>query len=60
MADRARDRCCRAPIRTHVGSCWDARSRCLPVERDTAHRASPKGVEVCIHCPPDSALGVLD
>ncbi|WP_329387374.1 DUF6233 domain-containing protein [Streptomyces sp. NBC_01351] len=50
----------RAPVRVHVGSCWDTRSRCLPVERDAARRALAEGVEACTHCRPDNALGVLD
>ncbi|MGW3321166.1 DUF6233 domain-containing protein [Streptomyces virginiae] len=50
----------RSPVRVHVGSCWDTRSRCLPADRDTARRAIAEGVEACTHCRPDTALGVLD
>jgi hypothetical protein len=50
----------RAPVRVHVGSCWDTRSRCLPTDRDAARRALADGVEACTHCRPDTALGVLD
>lgn len=50
----------RAPVRVHVGSCWDTRSRCLPADRDTVRRALADGVEACTHCRPDTVLGVLD
>ncbi|MFD9256909.1 DUF6233 domain-containing protein, partial [Streptomyces sp. NPDC059538] len=50
----------RAPVRVHVGDCWDTRTRCHPADRDTARRALADGVEACTHCRPDTALGVLD
>lgn len=50
----------RTPVRVHAGDCWDAGSRCHPVDRDTARRALAGGVEACTHCRPDTALGVLD
>ncbi|MGW1765005.1 DUF6233 domain-containing protein [Streptomyces sp. NPDC002073] len=50
----------RAPVRVHVGSCWDAKSRCRPAERDAARRALVDGAEPCTHCRPDTELGVLD
>ncbi|MEU7551458.1 DUF6233 domain-containing protein [Streptomyces sp. NPDC044571] len=46
--------------RSHVGDCWDTRSRCHPAGRDLARRALADGVEACTHCRPDTALGVLD
>lgn len=50
----------RAPVRVHVGDCWDTRTRCKPADRDTVRRALTEGVEACTHCRPDTALGVLD
>ncbi|UUU37587.1 DUF6233 domain-containing protein [Streptomyces sp. NBC_00162] len=50
----------RAPVRVHAGDCWDTRSRCEPADRDTARRALADGIEACMHCRPDTALGVLD
>ncbi|MFC9821357.1 DUF6233 domain-containing protein [Streptomyces erythrochromogenes] len=50
----------RAPVRVHVGSCWDTRSRCQGADRDAARRALADGVEACTHCRPDTVLGVLD
>ncbi|MFI8360736.1 DUF6233 domain-containing protein [Streptomyces sp. NPDC085612] len=50
----------RAPVRVHVGDCWDTRTRCAPADRDTARRALADGVEACTHCRPDTVLGVLD
>jgi hypothetical protein len=50
----------RAPVRVHVGDCWDTRSRCKPASADLARRALAEGVEACTHCRPDTALGVLD
>lgn len=50
----------RAPVRVHVGDCWDTRSRCKPAARDAVRRALAEGAEACTHCRPDTALGVLD
>ncbi|WP_327169536.1 DUF6233 domain-containing protein [Streptomyces subrutilus] len=50
----------RAPVRVHVGGCWDTRTRCAPAGREEARRALAAGVEACTHCRPDTALGVLD
>lgn len=50
----------RAPVRVHVGGCWDTRSRCKAAARDAALRALVEGAEPCTQCRPDTALGVLD
>ncbi|MFF5703373.1 DUF6233 domain-containing protein [Streptomyces sp. NPDC012794] len=50
----------RPPVRVHLGGCWDTRTRCKPADQDTARRALAEGVEACVQCRPDTALGVLD
>ncbi|MFF9607859.1 DUF6233 domain-containing protein [Streptomyces sp. NPDC014684] len=46
----------------HAGDCWAAtKSRpCRSATRDQALDALRRQVPPCIHCRPDSALGVLD
>jgi hypothetical protein len=46
----------------HRGDCWAAANsgRCRPVSRDQAVQARRHQVPACIHCRPDTALGILD
>jgi hypothetical protein len=46
----------------HRGDCWAAAKsgRCRPVSRDQAVQALRHQVPACIHCRPDTALGILD
>ncbi|MET9444126.1 DUF6233 domain-containing protein [Streptomyces sp. NPDC006610] len=46
----------------HRGDCWAATNsgRCRPVSRDQAMQALRHQVPTCIHCRPDTALGILD
>ncbi|MFI2434710.1 DUF6233 domain-containing protein [Streptomyces sp. NPDC018693] len=46
----------------HSGDCWAAAQsgRCRPVSREQAVEALRHGVPACVHCRPDTALGVLD
>ncbi|MGW6866484.1 DUF6233 domain-containing protein [Streptomyces sp. NPDC054901] len=50
----------RPAVRVHTGDCWDTRSRCKPVDRETARRALGEGVQACPHCRPDTVLGLLE
>ncbi|MFE1555500.1 DUF6233 domain-containing protein [Streptomyces sp. NPDC058734] len=50
----------RPPVRVHVGDCWDTRTRCKPATVEVARQALVDGVDPCLHCRPDTALGVLD
>ncbi|MCG7204155.1 DUF6233 domain-containing protein [Streptomyces arenae] len=46
----------------HVGDCWAAKKsgRCRPVTRAQALEALRQQVKACMHCRPDTTLGVLD
>ncbi|MDI9836239.1 DUF6233 domain-containing protein [Streptomyces sp. KAU_LT] len=46
----------------HVGDCWAAAKsgRCQPASREQAVEALRAGVQACVHCRPDTALGLLD
>src|SRR4051794_4111499 len=46
----------------HTGECWAAAKsgRCHPVTRQQAFEALRQQVPACIHCRPDTALGILD
>ncbi|MEU1707681.1 DUF6233 domain-containing protein [Streptomyces sp. NPDC005706] len=46
----------------HAGDCWAAAKsgRCRPATREQALEALRRQVPPCVHCRPDSALGVLD
>ncbi|MEV7420706.1 DUF6233 domain-containing protein [Streptomyces sp. NPDC089919] len=48
------------PSRLHTGGCWDAGKRCVPGTAEQVRRLLAEGVPACIHCRPDTALGVLD
>ncbi|MGE7390857.1 DUF6233 domain-containing protein [Streptomyces sp. NPDC004126] len=50
----------RPAVRVHVGGCWDTRTRCKPASADAARRALAEGIPACLHCRPDTALGVLE
>ncbi|MGW2098723.1 DUF6233 domain-containing protein [Streptomyces olivaceoviridis] len=44
----------------HVGGCWAAKKsgRCRPATREQALDALRNGVSPCVHCRPDTALGL--
>ncbi|MFH9016125.1 DUF6233 domain-containing protein [Streptomyces sp. NPDC017943] len=46
----------------HTGDCWAAAKsgRCHPATREQAVDALAQQVPACIHCRPDTALGVLE
>jgi hypothetical protein len=46
----------------HTGDCWAAAKsgRCRPVSREQAVEALRHGVPGCVHCRPDTELGVLE
>jgi len=46
----------------HTGDCWAAAKsgRCRPVSREQALDALRQHVAPCVHCRPDTELGVLD
>ncbi|MFE7791552.1 DUF6233 domain-containing protein [Streptomyces sp. NPDC057460] len=47
------------PIEVHVGGCSAARKRQRPITREQAVAALDEGIRACIHCRPDTELGVL-
>ncbi|MGV4989069.1 DUF6233 domain-containing protein [Streptomyces sp. NRAIS3] len=46
----------------HTGGCWAAAKsgRCRPATRQQALDALRRQVPACLHCRPDTALGILD
>lgn len=50
----------RPPVSVHAGDCWDRGKRWRPLSAEEARRALSGGVPACIHCRPDTALGVID
>ncbi|WP_412079449.1 DUF6233 domain-containing protein (plasmid) [Streptomyces xanthophaeus] len=50
----------RLPSRVHTGDCWDTGNRCAPAGAEQIRRLLAEGVPACIHCQPDTALGVLE
>jgi hypothetical protein len=46
----------------HTGDCWAAAKsgRCHPASREQAIDALAQQVPPCIHCRPDTALGILE
>jgi hypothetical protein len=46
----------------HTGECWAAAKsgRCRPVTRQQALEALRQQVPACVHCRPDTVLGILD
>ncbi|MFD7439704.1 DUF6233 domain-containing protein [Streptomyces sp. NPDC059861] len=46
----------------HTGDCWTAAQsgRCRPATRQQAVDALRRQVPPCIHCRPDTALGIFD
>ncbi|MFB8247327.1 DUF6233 domain-containing protein [Streptomyces sp. NPDC055952] len=46
----------------HTGDCWAAAKsgRCRPATREQAVDALAQQVPACIHCRPDTVLGVLE
>ncbi|MEU3777987.1 DUF6233 domain-containing protein [Streptomyces sp. NPDC032472] len=50
----------RLPVRLHTGECWATGKRCIPAAADQIRRLLAEGVPACIHCRPDTALGVLE
>ncbi|MET7534611.1 DUF6233 domain-containing protein [Streptomyces goshikiensis] len=50
----------RLPVRVHAGDCWDTRSRCTPADADQIRALLAQGIPACLHCRPDTTLGVLE
>ncbi|MFD3700940.1 DUF6233 domain-containing protein [Streptomyces sp. NPDC058646] len=50
----------RLPARVHTGDCWDTGHRCAPAAAEQIRRLLAAGVPACVHCRPDTALGVLE
>lgn len=48
----------RRPVEVHLSDCGMAK-RTKPVTQEEARRAITDGVEACVFCRPDTALGVL-
>ncbi|UQX04781.1 DUF6233 domain-containing protein [Streptomyces sp. RerS4] len=48
------------PVRLHTGDCWDTGKRCVPAAAEQVRQLLAEGVPACIHCRPDTALGVLE
>lgn len=46
----------------HTGDCWAAATsgRCRPATRQQALDALRQQVPACVHCRPDTALGILE
>ncbi|MFD7099263.1 DUF6233 domain-containing protein [Streptomyces xanthophaeus] len=44
----------------HAGNCWDTGNRCTPASAEQIRELLTQGVAACIHCRPDTALGVLE
>ncbi|MGC5004833.1 DUF6233 domain-containing protein [Streptomyces sp. DT203] len=47
------------PIEVHVGGCYAAGKRRRALTREQALAALADGIRACIHCRPDTELGVL-
>ncbi|MET8435370.1 DUF6233 domain-containing protein [Streptomyces sp900116325] len=47
------------PIEIHVGGCYAAGKRRRAISREQAVAALDQGIRACIHCRPDTELGVL-
>ncbi|MFE7245784.1 DUF6233 domain-containing protein [Streptomyces sp. NPDC057580] len=47
------------PIEVHVGGCYLAGKRQRVITREQALAALADGMRACIHCRPDTELGVL-
>lgn len=47
------------PIEVHVGGCYSAGKRRRAITREQALAALADGIRACIHCRPDTELGVL-
>ncbi|MFF1498193.1 DUF6233 domain-containing protein [Streptomyces sp. NPDC058304] len=50
----------RLPARLHTGDCWEPGKRCAPAAPEQVRRLLAEGIPACIHCRPDTALGVLE
>ncbi|MEU6759842.1 DUF6233 domain-containing protein [Streptomyces sp. NPDC046685] len=50
----------RLPVRLHTGDCWDTGNRCVPAGAEQVRGLLAEGVPACIHCRPDTALGMLE
>ncbi|MEU2484122.1 DUF6233 domain-containing protein [Streptomyces sp. NPDC012617] len=47
------------PAEVHAGDCYAIGRRQRPITREQALDALSEGVRACVHCRPDTALGVL-
>ncbi|MFI5987397.1 DUF6233 domain-containing protein [Streptomyces sp. NPDC051555] len=50
----------RPPTQVHAGDCWATGKRCVPATAEQLRELLARGVPGCIHCRPDTALGVLE
>lgn len=49
-----------APVtEVHAGHCYSIGKRCRPITREQALRFLADGTRACVHCRPDTDLGVL-
>ncbi|MFK0238542.1 DUF6233 domain-containing protein [Streptomyces vinaceus] len=48
------------PSGSTKGDCWDTGHRCTPANAQQARTLLAQGVTSCIHCRPDTALGMLE
>ncbi|MEV3999063.1 DUF6233 domain-containing protein [Streptomyces halstedii] len=47
------------PTEVHTGDCYATGPRRRPITREQALAALTEGIRACIHCRPDTALGML-
>ncbi|MFJ3282436.1 DUF6233 domain-containing protein [Streptomyces halstedii] len=47
------------PAEVHVGGCYAAGNRRRAITREQALAALTEGVRACVHCRPDTELGLL-
>ncbi|MGW8779772.1 DUF6233 domain-containing protein [Streptomyces sp. NPDC055796] len=50
----------RPHVQVHTGGCWNAGKRCIPASPEQIRTLLAQGVPACIHCRPDTALGMLE
>ncbi|MFE6364318.1 DUF6233 domain-containing protein [Streptomyces sp. NPDC057806] len=50
----------RQPVEVHVGDCHMAGKRRRAISRDEARRLLATGLRACLHCQPDTQLGIID
>ncbi|MFI9772715.1 DUF6233 domain-containing protein [Streptomyces sp. NPDC052415] len=50
----------RQPVEVHVGDCHMTGKRRRAISRDEARRLLATGLRACLHCQPDTQLGIID